>query len=163
MRAPGELPHDLEVRGGEGGLPRVPGGHRRLEGVLCSGPVIQVVDEHQAQVNRGFRRELGMPGGDCLTERRDRRAAVPVPLVQGSEIEPGARRVIGVSGGDHGPVGLLGAGPVAPAGPQDPEGQPGTSRPLRMARVDRLAQDRLGPIRVAAIPQHLAQHARGPR
>jgi hypothetical protein len=91
MRAPGELPHGLEVRGGEGGLLRVPGRGRRLEGGLRSRPVVQVVEEHQAQAPRGFRRELGLPGGD------------------------------------HGPVGLLGAGPVAPAGPYDPEGQPGTS------------------------------------
>jgi len=42
MRAPGQLPHDLQVRGGQGGLPRMPGGHRHLEGVLRPGPVIGV-------------------------------------------------------------------------------------------------------------------------
>ena len=61
MRAPGQLPHDLQVRGGQGGLPRMPGGHRHLEGVLRPGPVIQVVEEHEAQVHGGFRRELGLP------------------------------------------------------------------------------------------------------
>jgi len=125
MRASGELPHGLEVGGGEGGLLPVPGGRRRLEGGLRSRPVVQVVEQHQAQAHGRFRRELGLPGGDGLMERRDRQAAVPVPLVQGSEVEPRVRRVVGVPGGDHGPVGLLGAGPVAPAGPDDPEGQPG--------------------------------------